>query len=281
MTSSSSSSGEGSDGSLHGSTGGASLEHLSEREIRRAMARDDAAALERWWPRDILIGAALWLVGALLLFAGGLYFSRHRTAALPGDAGLLALVQRIHQPLLVRFINLASDLNWPTPAGATVFAVTLLLLLAGRYRAALCALIAGFIADSTSFFLLNDWVRRARPHDVHIHSVGGIGATSYPSGHVVHVTAFYGFLLYLALREQRWHPRWIPLLRVVQAICGYFIVFIGISRLLEDDHWPSDVLAGYLLGAMMLAVAILLYHVFAWLWVHREELMARFQVGRG
>jgi undecaprenyl-diphosphatase len=66
-------------------------------------------------------------------------------------------------------------------------------------------------------------------------------------------------------------------LRVVEVICGYFIVFIGISRLLEDDHWPSDVLAGYLLGAMMLAVAILLYHVFAWLWVHREELRARFE----
>lgn len=256
-----------------GSSGGS----LSESEIRLAMAEDDAAELERWWPRRILIGAALWLLGAILLFAGGLYFSQHRTATLPGDQGILAFVQQLHQPLLVRLVNLSSDLNWPTPAGVTVIAVTLLLLLVRRIRAALGALIAGFLADSTSFFLLNDWVRRARPHDVHIHAVAGIGATSYPSGHVVHVTAFYGFLFYLALREQRWHPRWIPVLRVIMGICAYFIAFIGLSRLLEDDHWPSDVLAGYLLGAMMLAVAILVYHALALLWLHREQLISKLQ----
>lgn len=250
---------------------------LSEGQIRLEMAEEDAATLERWWPQRILIGAALWLVGALLLFAGGLYFSQHRTAALPGDAGILAFVQQLHQPLIVSFINLSSDLNWPTPAGITVIAVTIVLLLVRRVRAALGALIAGFLADSASFFLLNDWVRRARPHDVQIHAVAGIGATSYPSGHVVHVTAFYGFLFYLALREERWHPRWIPALRVVEGICAYFILFIGISRLLEDDHWPSDVLAGYLLGAMMLAVAIVVYHALALLWLHREELLGRLE----
>src|SRR5689334_20447989 len=61
--------------------------HPSESAIRRAMAKDDAVALVGWWPRRILLGAALWLVGALLLFSAGLYFSRHRTATLPGDEG--------------------------------------------------------------------------------------------------------------------------------------------------------------------------------------------------
>jgi len=51
--------------------------------------------------------------------------------------------------------------------------------------------------------------------------------------------------------------------------------FIGLSRLLEDDHWPSDIVAGYLLGAMMLAVAIVIYHALTLLWLHRHELRAR------
>lgn len=254
-------------------------------DMADARTKADAATLRRWWPRRVLIGAALWVAGAILLFSAGLYLSGHRTATFPGDVGILTLIQGIKQPLLVRFINVASDANWPTPAGATVIVVTILLLVAWRIRAALSALVAGFLADGAGFFLLNDWVRRARPHDVHIHAVGGIGATSYPSGHVVHVTAFYGFLFFLTLAEGRWHPRWMPWLRVVQVICGYFILFIGVSRLLEDEHWPSDVLAGYLLGAMMLAVAIVFYYLLALLWVHREAVRARLggggSLGRG
>lgn len=245
---------------------------------RLAMAEADAAELERWWPRRIAIGAVLWLLGALLLFGFGLYFAAHRTATLPADRGLLALVQLIHQPQLVTVINWASDANWPQSAGTIVVVVTLALALARRFRAAICALAAGFLADFTSFFLLNDWVKRIRPRDMALHTFQGIGAWSYPSGHVVHVTAFYGFVFYLALHEQRFHPSWTPWLRLVQIVCGYFIVFIGISRLLEDDHWPSDVFAGYLLGAMMLAVAIVLYHALALLWLRRhdlKELLAR------
>ncbi|HEX6818078.1 MAG TPA: phosphatase PAP2 family protein [Ktedonobacterales bacterium] len=256
-------------------------EHAKGRDERLVEAQADATTLESWWPQRILIGAALWLAGAALLFGLGLYFAAHRTATLPGDKGILALVQHIQQPLLVGLINLASDANWPQPAAITVFAVTLVLLFARRFRAAICALAVGFIADFTSFFLLNDWVKRIRPKDISLHTFQGIGAWSYPSGHVVHVTAFYGFLYYLAWHEQRFHPSWIPALRVVQVVCGYFIVFIGLSRLLEDDHWSSDVLAGYLLGAMMLAAAIVLYHALALAWLHREGLRVRLGLRHG
>jgi undecaprenyl-diphosphatase len=218
---------------------------------------------------------ALWLAGAALLLALAFTIHVHPLITFPGDIGLLALVQRLHQPLLVRCINFASDANWPFPAGLTVLQVTLLLLVARRDRAAICTLVAGFLADFTSFFLLNDWVRRPRPHDIHIHAVGGIGATSFPSGHVAHVTAFYGFLLYLSIQELRARPELGWRLRLVQTVCVYFLAFIGISRLLEDDHWPSDILAGYVLGAMMLVVAIALYAVLGAMWPRRDALLAR------
>jgi membrane-associated phospholipid phosphatase len=223
-----------------------------------------------WSQRSVALVGALWAFAFTVVLGLSIYLHVHPTAQLPGDLGLITLIQQIHQPLLVRFINLASDANWPIPAGVGVFLVIAALALFRRWRAALVALIAGFLADFASFSL-NSWVHRPRPHDVRIHAVANIGLGSFPSGHVAHVTAFYGFLLYLATVEMRAHPRWKPWLIAVQGICGYFLLFIGVSRLLEGEHWPSDVLASYLLGGMALVGVILLYEWLGVYWERRKE----------
>jgi membrane-associated phospholipid phosphatase len=216
-----------------------------------------------WLPysqRRIAIVAALWVLAFVILTSLALYLHAHPSATLPGDVGLILLIQGIRQPLIVGFINFASDANWPTPAGATVLLVALLLVIFRRWRYAIAALFAGFLADGASFWL-NSWVHRPRPNNTHIHAVANIGLSSFPSGHVSHVTAFYGLLLFLTFQELRVHPRWTSWIRVIQAICLYFLVFIGISRVLEGEHWPSDVLASYLLGGLTLVVAIVLYEL--------------------
>jgi undecaprenyl-diphosphatase len=67
---------------------------------------------------------------------------------------------------------------------------------------------------------------------------------AFPSGHSITATLLYGligFLLWQALREP-----WQRVLAVVA--CGALIVAIGLSRIYLGVHWPSDVLAGWLLG---------------------------------
>jgi membrane-associated phospholipid phosphatase len=218
-------------------------------------------ARSSWLPysrRRVAIVAALWLLALIILLSMTLTLHARPSTLFPGDVGLLLLIQRIKAPPLVAFINLASDANWPTPAGIIVFATLLVFVIFRRWRYAVTTLIAGFIADGAGF-ALNGWVARPRPNNVHIHAVKHIGLSSFPSGHVSHVTAFYGFLLFLTLQELRVHPRRAPGIRIVQAVCVYFLVFIGLSRLLEGEHWPSDVLASYLLGGMALVVVILIY----------------------
>ena len=227
-----------------------------------------------WSQRRLTIVGALWALAFVIVASVSLYLHANPAARLPGDVGLIVLIQRIQQPLIVRFINLASDANWPTPAGVAVFLVILVLAIFRRWRAALVALIAGFLADFASFSI-NSWVQRPRPHDVHIHAVANIGIGSYPSGHVAHVTAFYGFLLYLTVLETRTHPHWTPWLRVIQAICGYFLLFIGLSRLLEGEHWPSDVVVSYLLGGMALIAVVVLYEGLGVYWKRRHERMGK------
>jgi membrane-associated phospholipid phosphatase len=64
------------------------------------------------------------------------------------------------------------------------------------------------------------------------------------------------FLTYLA----RPPAPWLVILRVVLAL---IVVLMGISHILEGEHWPSDVVAGHLLGAFWLIVGI---HAYRWLW---------------
>lgn len=240
----------------------------SDGEVQEASAakrktRGEQNVTQPWSARRIAIGLALWGVGAVLLVA--LSFAAHVYADFPGDVGLAVWIQQLHQPLLVHVVNFASDANWPYPAGIIAISVMVLLLALRQVRAALCAALAGFGADLLNV-TLNGLVARPRPNNVQIHAVAHLGLHSFPSGHVTHVIAFYGFLLYFTIDFGRAHPAWRRWLLPIQIICGYFILFIGPSRVLEGEHWPSDDLAGYLLGGLVLVAGIALYHALGIAW---------------
>lgn len=243
-----------------------------ERPVKQTGAPQTGARWG-WLPysqRRVTIVAALWALAFAIVAGLALYFHANRSAQLPGEVGLVLLIQLIQAPLIVRFINLASDANWPVPAGATVIIVTVLLVIFRRWRYALSALIAGFLADVVNV-TINGWVQRPRPHNGHIHAVANLGLYSFPSGHVSHVTAFYGFLLFLTFQELRVHPQWVRWIRVAQAICIYFLLFIGLARLLAGAHYPTDVLASYLLGGMIVVVAIVVFEFLEMIQMRNNE----------
>ncbi|MDT2294513.1 phosphatase PAP2 family protein [Paenibacillus larvae] len=72
---------------------------------------------------------------------------------------------------------------------------------------------------------------------------------SFPSGHAMVSSSFYGFMVYLLWKHQRrkWRAAWlIPWL-------GAFVIFlIGFSRIYVGVHYPSDVLAGFAAGGIWL-----------------------------
>lgn len=70
---------------------------------------------------------------------------------------------------------------------------------------------------------------------------------SFPSGHVVYATAFFGSLGWLAWRHRQ---------REAVAVCAITILAMGPARVLSGAHVVSDCLAGYLFGAgWLLALA--------------------------
>jgi undecaprenyl-diphosphatase len=98
------------------------------------------------------------------------------------------------------------------------------------------ALLTSALADASSY-ITNEIVRRPRPSDHGLHILHVIkNYYSFPSGHVVHAVAFFGFVLFLTWRMRRPAlPLW-----PVRAVLIALIVLMGPSRVLEGEHWPSD-----------------------------------------
>jgi undecaprenyl-diphosphatase len=79
---------------------------------------------------------------------------------------------------------------------------------------------------------------------------------SYPSGHVVLAIAVYGLLAYLWIRASK---SWIE--RALAVLLALAIVFVtGFARLRLGTHWPSDVIAGWIIGSAWLAVVVRAIH---------------------
>ncbi|CFX98384.1 Phosphatidic acid phosphatase type 2/haloperoxidase [Syntrophomonas zehnderi OL-4] len=72
---------------------------------------------------------------------------------------------------------------------------------------------------------------------------------SFPSGHAMLSLAFYGFLALVVSGDCP--PKYRSLIRVGFSV---LILIIGFSRVYLNVHYTSDVLAGYILGALILAV---------------------------
>ncbi|HNY64058.1 MAG TPA: phosphatase PAP2 family protein [Deltaproteobacteria bacterium] len=113
---------------------------------------------------------------------------------------------------------------------------------------------AGFAAAILGGQLLNVLlkiiIQRQRPTD--INALVHAGGWSFPSGHAMMSTVFYGMAAYFLVRSTgSWRMRvaWV-------ALSGFMMLLIGLSRVYLHVHYLSDVLAGFAAGLFWLTVCI-------------------------
>lgn len=129
-------------------------------------------------------------------------------------------------------------------------------------------LLVTVLADGSSV-IIKSLVQRPRPSGDGIHLLQHLlDSPSYPSGHVLHATAVLGMLLFLTYQVRR-PAAWVWVVRVVLVL---LIVLMAPSRVLEGEHWPSDVLEGLLYGAFWLVAGI---HAYRWAWQRWPRLRGR------
>lgn len=206
-----------------------------------------------------IVQAILFVIGFIVLMSAATYIHFHKQP-LPQDVSIMQQEQATHLPPLVNMvIRLSSAINDPIPSIVALVVLAVAMCLMRWIRQGIFLIATVMVSDGLEF-LVNVFAGRPRPTPAyHIHVDNTIPFTSFPSGHTEHDVAFYGFLLYLSFSKavRQWRYRWVLIPFQILAVAD--ILIIGYSRVLEGEHWPTDVLAGYLSGAVWLLLMIFVY----------------------
>ncbi|MCX6788164.1 MAG: phosphatase PAP2 family protein [Candidatus Kaiserbacteria bacterium] len=164
------------------------------------------------------------------------------------DLGFENLLANIRTPLLLQIFNVITILGSVPFVIGVAGIVGIFLWYATAYRAYIAGLVVTLLGAATTGYFMKILVGRARPSGL----ISSIAETSFsfPSGHATAAMALYGFLAYLlcALFPER--------KAAVLTAAVLLIGVIGFSRLYLGVHFPSDVLAGYLLGGLWLLIGV-------------------------
>jgi undecaprenyl-diphosphatase len=202
-----------------------------------------------------LLGVEL-IIGMLVAILAGALFGWLGEEVLEGgtqalDHELRALVNRRATPALTEIMRLAS--TWGAPARLSVVgaAVAAAFLQRRRVRPALLVAIAllGAGLINVGLKLLYGRVRPASFFaDYPVPT-----SFSFPSGHALFATTFFGGLAALL-----WPRLRSPTARSLVGLAAFgLILLIGFSRIYLGVHYPSDVLGGFAAGAVWVgAIAV-------------------------
>jgi undecaprenyl-diphosphatase len=116
--------------------------------------------------------------------------------------------------------------------------------------------LAGFVALSTGLgAVLSAGLKAllARPRPEIVPHLVEVNSLSFPSGHAMNSAIIYLTLAVLLARGQQRRSVQIYLISIAIAL----VLLVGSSRAYLGVHWPSDILAGWTIGAIWAALCSL------------------------
>jgi membrane-associated phospholipid phosphatase len=206
-----------------------------------------------------IVAFPLWGIGFITLLVASVIVHFH-PGPWPFDLQTTVTLQSLHLwPWVKSAIDFVSRLNDPLPV---TIALGLWLVGLSIFRWFLQVIFFVFgtvVADLGINALISQLVGRPRPSSPLIHIYNPEPTYSFPSGHTEHNVVYYGFLLYLSFSKpvRQWRYRWILL--PFQIFAALNILGVGYSRVEEGSHWVTDILGGYISGALCLLLLIFLY----------------------
>ncbi|MFE9774425.1 phosphatase PAP2 family protein [Streptomyces sp. NPDC005931] len=163
----------------------------------------------------------------------------------------------VAEPGLTQVCRILTDWVWD-PWTMRLLCGAVALLLALRYAARWTAwwLVVTCAAATALQQGLKAAVGRARP--VWPDPVDSAHYAAFPSGHAMTATVVLGLLLWLLHRRGVGRVLW----HTVLTLAVVSVIGVGLTRVWLGVHWPTDVVGGWLLGTLVVTVAV---------WAHRRR----------
>jgi membrane-associated phospholipid phosphatase len=172
----------------------------------------------------------------------------------PWDLATTRGLQEIRNTAFLRFMVIISLFGYAPWSAITICSGALLVsVLLGWKDGAYLVLLTAIQGLANQ--LIKTAIGRPRPLDTLVDVFVPVAGNSFPSGHVMFYTVFFGFLFFLAWMRLP-HSIWRVLLLI---LTGGLILLIGSSRMYLGAHWLSDVIAAHLLGLIILSFGIEFY----------------------
>ena len=159
------------------------------------------------------------------------------------------VVKGMRNPILTNVLKIITNLG---SAVALITITILSLIILKNKKIGLCITIN--LALSTILnLLLKNIIQRPRPEGYRLIEETGF---SFPSGHSMVNTAFYGLFIYLIIKNVKNQK----LKYSLSLLISILILSIGFSRIYLGVHYTSDVLAGFLISIAYLIVFTTILH---------------------
>jgi len=155
------------------------------------------------------------------------------------------------EPVMVGFTISGSPMVIPVLGGT----VAILLWRSALPRAA-GLVVYSLVAIPVTIAMKTFWDRE-RPDAKIVNVTVATSGTSFPSGHAMGATAFYGALAALVWIHLDYRTKRLPITLSLATL----IFFIGLSRIYLGAHWFSDVVGGSAFGAVILIPLVRWYLV--------------------
>jgi len=199
-----------------------------------------------------LVAAALAVPAVLLLLL--VAFSWHPLLALDGHIARTTHTWAVDQPGVTHAFRILTDWVWaPWTMRAVCAAVVIWLVwLHSAWWLALWVVVTCALGTLVQQGL-KAAVGRERP--VWPDPVDSAHYAAFPSGHALTATVVCGLLLWLLHLYDGGRTLW----RTASALAVVSVVGVGLTRVWLGVHWPSDVVGGWLIGALMVALAVASY----------------------
>ncbi|WP_448163842.1 phosphatase PAP2 family protein [Bacillus thuringiensis] len=170
------------------------------------------------------------------------------------DTYVRGLVKGLQTESSLTFFSYFTKLGSAIGIAATLV-ISLLVFWKQRYYAAMIVYPMGILITHLVNKGIKEIVKRERPS---LNEALDALGYSFPSGHAMLSIMTFGFLAYIIAANLKS----IAGKCVITILMGIVILSIGLSRVILNVHYPTDILAGYCVGGILLVIAIYYHRLF-------------------